>query len=84
MGDVTILYRPVGPKELALIEASQNKIGSRVDAVLLFCFHYDPTTGKYGLAVMRVLRTAAASTVFVLGISIGLMLRRERQLRLKA
>ena len=48
---------------LSLVEASQGKIGTAVDQVLLFCFHYDPTTGKYGLLVMNLLRTGAALTV---------------------
>jgi protein SCO1/2 len=52
---------------LALVEASENKIGSPVDAVLLFCFHYDPTTGRYGVAIMRILRLAGIFTVVALG-----------------
>jgi len=48
---------------LSLVEASQGKIGTAVDQVLLFCFHYDPATGKYGLLVMNLLRTGAALTV---------------------
>ncbi len=57
------------PKDLrlGLVEASQNKIGTVVDQVLLYCYHYDPATGKYGAIVMRVLRLAAAFTVLVLG-----------------
>lgn len=51
---------------LALVEASQGKIGTAVDQVLLFCFHYDPTTGKYGLLIMNLLRMGAALTVLAL------------------
>ena len=39
---------------LGLIEAAQNKIGSAVDQLLLFCFHYDPATGKYGAIAMGI------------------------------
>lgn len=46
-----------------MIEASQGRIGSPVDQVLLFCYHYDPTTGKYGATIMTVLRLAGAATV---------------------
>ena len=46
-----------------MIEASQGRIGSPVDQVLLFCYHYDPTTGKYGATIMTVLRLAGAVTV---------------------
>src|ERR1700693_5720774 len=52
---------------LSLVEASANKIGSPVDQILLYCYHYDPTTGKYGLVVANVLRAAALVTFLVLG-----------------
>jgi protein SCO1 len=57
------------PKDLrmGLVEASQNKIGNAVDAVLLFCYHYDPETGKYGAMVANILRLAAGTTILVLG-----------------
>jgi protein SCO1/2 len=48
---------------LGLIESSQNKIGSPVDQLLLYCYHYDPTTGKYGAAVMRIMRIAGVLTI---------------------
>lgn len=65
---------------LALVEASANQIGSPVDQVLLFCFHYDPSTGRYGLAIMRLIRVTGIATVLVLGGFIFLSLRRERRL----
>jgi protein SCO1/2 len=57
------------PKDLrmGLVEASQNKIGNAVDAVLLYCYHYDPETGKYGAMVANILRLAAAATILILG-----------------
>ena len=57
------------PKDLrlGLIQASQNKIGNLVDQVLLYCYHYDPATGKYGAVVMRILRLAGAATILTLG-----------------
>jgi protein SCO1 len=57
------------PKDLrmGLVEASQNKIGNAVDAVLLFCYHYDPEIGKYGAMVTNILRLAAAVTILILG-----------------
>jgi protein SCO1 len=61
----------------ALMEASQNRIGSLVDQVMIFCFHYDPTSGKYGFAIMNTLRVAGLLTVLLLGGFIFLMLRRE-------
>jgi protein SCO1/2 len=53
------------PRDLrfGLVEASQHKIGSRVDKLLLYCYHYDPTTGTYGLVAMTVVRIGGALTV---------------------
>ena len=51
---------------LGLIESSQSKIGSPVDQLLLYCYHYDPATGKYGAAVMRVMRIAGVLTLVAL------------------
>ncbi len=63
---------------LGLVEASANKIGSPSDELLLFCYHYDPTTGKYGLVISNVLKLASLATVLVLGILMLVMFRRER------
>ncbi len=64
---------------LGLVEASQGKIGSPTDAALLFCYHYDPLTGKYGLIVVNLLRIAGGLTVLVLGLFLWLMFRSERR-----
>ncbi len=64
---------------LALVEASNHKIGSPVDAVMLFCFHYDPATGKYGLIIANVVRLAGSATVLALGTFVFMMIRRERR-----
>jgi protein SCO1 len=63
---------------LGLVEASANKIGSPADQVLLFCYHYDPTTGKYGMAITQVTRVLGTATVLLLGGFVFIMLRRER------
>ncbi len=68
---------------LGLIEASENKIGSPIDQLLLFCYHYDPTTGKYGIIITNVIRLAGIATVLILGTFIGVMLRRERKNKLE-
>jgi protein SCO1/2 len=70
-----------GPRDLrlAIVDASAGKIGSPIDSFLLYCYHYDPMTGRYGLIIMRVLRIAAIATVLLLGTFIGIMLRLERQ-----
>ena len=64
---------------LALVEAADGKIGSPVDQLLLYCYHYDPTTGKYGLLIMDVIRLAGVATVFALGGFIIAMLLRDRR-----
>jgi protein SCO1/2 len=70
-----------GPRDLrlALVEASAGKVGTPVDALLLYCFHYDPMTGRYGLAIMRAMRLAGAATVLALGTFIVVMVRREKR-----
>lgn len=70
-----------GPRDLrlALVEASERRIGSPVDQVLLYCFHYDPASGKYSLAIMNVLRAAGLLTVAGIAGGIVYMRRRERR-----
>jgi protein SCO1/2 len=65
------------PKDLrlGLIQASENKIGTVVDQVLLYCYHYDPDTGKYGAIISRVLQLAAGATVLILGTFLVVMFR---------
>jgi len=62
---------------MALVEASQHKIGSPVDYVLLFCFHYDPAQGKYTLVIINVLKIAAGLTVLLLAGLIYLLMRKD-------
>ena len=64
---------------LALVEASSGKIGGVVDAVLLFCFHYDPKSGKYSATIVNVVRLAGIATVLALAVGIPLLARRHRQ-----
>jgi protein SCO1 len=62
---------------LGLVEASQNKIGSPVDQILLFCYHYDPATGKYGAIAMNMLRFAGATFVLICGTFLFFAWRRD-------
>jgi len=68
---------PARDVRLGLVEASNERIGTPTDQVLLYCFHYDPTTGKYALVVMNVLRLAALITVVVLATFMIVMFRRD-------
>lgn len=74
-------YAPRDVK-LALQEASANRIGSLADRVMLFCYRYDPTTSKYGVAALRLVRLGGVVTVLALAGFIFLARRRElRQAR---
>jgi protein SCO1/2 len=61
------------------VEASANKIGTPADQILLFCYHYDPMTGKYGMTIKRVTRVLGTATALCLFGFVFIMLRRERQ-----
>ena len=62
---------------LGLVEASEGKIGTPVDQILLFCYHYDAATGKYSLLISRVLKAAGVFTILVIGLGIFLLARSE-------
>jgi protein SCO1/2 len=64
---------------LGLIEAANGKIGNLADQFLLYCFHYDPSTGKYSAVTLNAIRLGGLLTVALLGSFIFVMLRRERQ-----
>jgi protein SCO1/2 len=64
---------------LGLVEAAGNRIGSPVDQVLLYCFHYDPVQGRYSAATLKIVRLCAILCVVGLGLMIALLLRREHQ-----
>ena len=63
---------------LGLVESSENRIGSAVDQVLLLCYHYDPTTGKYGFAIANLIRLSGIFTMLCLGTYLVKMYRVER------
>ena len=70
------------PKDLrmGLVEATQGKIGNLTDAVLLYCYHYNPATGKYGAIVSNILKLGAALTVLLLGGMLLILFRLEKSL----
>lgn len=70
-----------GPQtlRLSLVEASEGTIGSTIDRVLLFCFHYDASKGRYGPAAERLMRAGGFMTVLVLGVVMTRFWRRERR-----
>jgi protein SCO1/2 len=66
------------PKDLrlGLIQASENKIGTVVDEILLYCYHYDPATGRYGAVISKILQLSALATVLMLGLLLVILIRR--------
>jgi protein SCO1/2 len=62
---------------LGLVEAADHKIGSAVDALLLFCYQYDPATGKYGAIALNLVRAGGVATVLAIGGFMLVMFRRE-------
>jgi protein SCO1/2 len=65
---------------LAIVEASEGKVGNAADQFLLLCFHYDPVTGKYTRNAMMLARAGGVTTLLALGGFIGIMLRKERRM----
>jgi len=63
---------------LALVESSEERIGSLVDQVLLLCFHYDPTTGRYGFVILNAIRAIGLLTVAGITVFLWIMMRRDR------
>ena len=70
------------PRDLRLgvIEASDERIGTIIDDVLLFCYHYDPATGSYGATVLTIVRLAGIATVLAFAIFLTVSLRRDHAL----
>lgn len=63
---------------LAIVEASEGRVGNAIDDILLLCFHYDPATGKYSRNAMMFARAGGVTTLLALGGFIFVMIRKER------
>jgi len=68
------------PKDLrmGLVEASQGKIGNLTDQVLLYCYHYDPSVGKYGAVVSNMLKLGGGLTILLVGGLLFVLIRLDR------
>jgi protein SCO1 len=64
---------------LAVVEASEGRLGSVSDQLLMLCYQYDPTTGRYGFAIISALRASSLVTVALLLSAIVVMIRRDRR-----
>lgn len=69
------------PKDVkfGIIESADSKVGSASEKLLLYCYHYDPATGKYGLAILRVLRAAGVLTLVGMGTMIFAFWRKNKK-----
>jgi protein SCO1 len=69
------------PKDLrlGLVEASEHKIGSPVDAIMTYCYHYDPLLSRHSLVVARVVQLGCLVTLICLGSYMIVMFRRDRK-----
>lgn len=69
------------PKDVkfGIMESSENRVGNAAEQLLLYCYHYDPATGKYGLAILRVMRLAGVATVLGMGTMIFVLWRKNKK-----
>lgn len=68
------------PKDIkfGIMESAENKIGNPAEKLLLYCFHYDPASGKYGFAILRVIRITAVATLIGLGSMLFVFWRKNK------
>jgi protein SCO1/2 len=66
---------------LALLEASEGKIGSALDQIILYCYHYDPDSRRYAPVAMNIMRVGGGATALILGVSLGSLWIRELRRR---
>ena len=69
---------------LGLIQASQNRVGTLADQIVLYCYHYDPRTGRYGAIVSRVIQVSGAFTLLIFGGILIFLFRTDPNSRIDA
>lgn len=67
--------------KLSILEAGKGKIGSTIDAIVLYCFHYDASSGKYAPAAVRIMRAGGVLTIVALGSVLSVLWARDRRRR---
>ena len=70
-----------GPKDLkfGIMDSGDSRIGSAAEQLLLYCYHYDPASGKYGFAILRVLRLAGVATLLGVGLMVFVFWKRNKR-----
>lgn len=76
------LEYPAKDLKLALLEAAEGKIGTTLDKLILYCYHYDPESGSYVLFATNFMRIGGLVTLVVIVAFLGIMWKKERQGRL--
>jgi protein SCO1/2 len=74
---------PAKRLKLSLLEAAEGTIGSALDQLILYCYHYDPTNRRYSPVAMNIMRLGGGATALILGISLGIFWLREWRRRKK-
>jgi protein SCO1/2 len=69
---------PARDLRLGLVDASAGKIGTPIDHVLLYCYHYDPSTARYSAAILKVIRLGGVLTIATIALGIIIFWRREK------
>lgn len=69
------------PKDVkfGLMESNENKVGTAAEQLLLYCYHYDPASGKYGFAILRVMRVGGILTLLGMGLMGFVFWRRNKK-----
>jgi len=68
---------PAKRLKFALLEAAEGTVGSTLDQLILYCYHYDPTNRRYSPVAMNIMRLGGGATALVLGISLGVFWIRD-------
>jgi protein SCO1/2 len=71
-----VLFDPTTLR-LSLLEASEGKVGSTIDKIILYCYHYDATEGRYAPAAMKIMRGGGVLMVIALGITLAVLWKRD-------
>ncbi len=68
------------PRDLkfSLMESGESRVGNPAEQLLLYCYHYDPASGKYGLAILNVMRLAGIATLIGMGLMAVVFWRRNK------
>jgi protein SCO1/2 len=68
---------PAKRLKFALLEAAEGKVGSTLDQLILYCYHYDPTNRRYTPVAMNIMRLGGGATALILGVALGIFWIRE-------